>query len=206
MPCIIDYIRERNADGEHPFLEEIRELVEKADNPAKELSLKRGDLISRYAFAIPTDDVIAVVAGHSPLVEVGAGNGYWAWCLDRAGADVIALDRYSPDSQEYGSWFGGNQWFDDTWYLVEEGDSLAASLYPDRSLFLCWPPLDDPMAVDALRYYRDAGGQTLLYIGSPRHCGDRDFHRKLAGLTLLESSPVWSWPGLEDSLYIYSLN
>ena len=45
-----------------------------------------------YAFAVPNAEALAVLRQHSPLVEWGAGTGYWAALLQRAGADVVALD------------------------------------------------------------------------------------------------------------------
>ena len=51
-----------------------------------------------YAFAVPTAEAIAVLKRHCPLVEVGAGTGYWASLVRQAGGDVTALDSQPPDS------------------------------------------------------------------------------------------------------------
>lgn len=51
-----------------------------------------------YAFAVPTSEAIAVLKRYSPVVEVGAGTGYWASLLRKAGADVTALDCQPTDS------------------------------------------------------------------------------------------------------------
>ena len=113
-------------------------------------------------------DVIDEIAAHSPLVEIGAGGGYWARCLREAGADIIAYDRRPPGEEAPWDWREGNQWFDDTWFLVQEGDESMAGLYPERTLLLCWPPIFDPMAANALRLYREAGGKNDDFHREPR--------------------------------------
>lgn len=56
---------------------------------------QRAELVRRYAWAVPDAAAIAALAARSPLVEIGAGTGYWARLLAAAGADIIAYDDYS---------------------------------------------------------------------------------------------------------------
>lgn len=49
-----------------------------------------------YAYAPPTAAALAALAARAPLVEVGAGTGYWARCLRGAGAAVAAYDAAPP--------------------------------------------------------------------------------------------------------------
>src|SRR4051794_21992422 len=53
----------------------------------------RKQLIWAFAWAVPSDEAIEEIARHGPIVEIGAGTGYWAWLLAQAGADVLAYDR-----------------------------------------------------------------------------------------------------------------
>ena len=57
----------------------------------------RGILIKRYAFAIPSDEALDALADVSPLVEMGAGTGYWAYLLRKRHVDVQALFLCWPD-------------------------------------------------------------------------------------------------------------
>ena len=41
----------------------------------------RKPLIWAYAWAIPSDEAIHAIAELGPLLELGAGTGYWAWLL-----------------------------------------------------------------------------------------------------------------------------
>ena len=54
----------------------------------------RHRLSHRYSWAIPTEPALAALAGLSPILEVGAGTGYWAALRHGRGARVTALDLH----------------------------------------------------------------------------------------------------------------
>ena len=106
---------------------------------ALDLPARRRELVARFAWAIPAPAALAAVAETGPLVEVGAGTGYWAALLRELGADVVATDPaaganpYHPD---------GRLWTD-----VELVDGVGAvRRHPGRTLLLCWPPPEDDAA------------------------------------------------------------
>lgn len=49
-----------------------------------------------YAYAAPNAAALEALLAQSPLLELGAGTGYWARLLRGAGADVLALDIAPP--------------------------------------------------------------------------------------------------------------
>lgn len=209
-----DITRFTDHDGErrisNPYLEEVLSLLSEHRKSKREdllalLCEARPDFISRFAFSIPTIGVIDEIATRSPLVEIGAGGGYWARCLREAGADIIAYDRRPPGEEAPWDWREGNQWFDDTWFLVQEGDESMAGLYPERSLLLCWPPIFDPMAANALRLYREAGGKMMIFIGSRGSSADDEFFQMLGTMEPVRSVKLWSWPGIDDWMWIYRI-
>jgi hypothetical protein len=59
---------------------------------ALDLPARRRELAARFAWAIPAPAALAAVAEAGPLVETGAGTGYWAALLRELGADVVATD------------------------------------------------------------------------------------------------------------------
>jgi putative endonuclease len=194
----------------NPYLEEMLSLLDenkklKRNKLTLLLNEKRSEIICRYAFSIPTIDIIEEIAGYSPLVEIGAGSGYWAMCLGDAGADVIAYDKRPPDEEIPWDYREGNQWFDDTWSHVHEGDESMAGRCPERTLFICWPPIHDTMAVNALRCYREAGGKTVVFIGSTGASADDEFFRELEKLRMIRSIRLWSWPGSDERMLVYDL-
>ncbi len=208
--CISRYHLPQNAPPiNNPYLFEILELIQKltienpGDLPARLLPF-RNDMVTRYSFSIPTIDILEIIAGYSPLIEIGAGSGYWAMCLKQLGTDIIAFDKHPPENMNPW-WESGNPWFDTEWHAVYEGDESIAADYPGRSLLLCWPPIDSSMALNALKAYSDAGGKTLIYIGDQKSSGSEEFHRMLTRFELLLRKRLWSWYGVEDRLEIYRL-
>jgi putative endonuclease len=194
----------------NPYLEEMLSLLDenkklKRGGLAALLNERRSEIICRYAFSVPTIDIIEEIAGYSPLVEIGAGSGYWAMCLADAGADVIAYDSQPPDEGLPWDCREGNRWFDDTWYHVHEGDESMAGRYPERTLFICWPPIHDAMAIKALRLYREAGGKTIVFIGSTGASADDEFFRELGKWKMIRSVRLWSWPDSDERMMIYAL-
>lgn len=162
----------------------------------------RSLVIDHMTFAIPDPYALDLVARHGPIIEIGAGTGYWAWCLRQMGVDVIAFDRYPPQThpRDDDRSKGRNGWFNTYWTDIRRGTENQAGRYPERSLLMVWPYMDD-MAVRALKFYR---GQTLIYVGEERAaCANEAFFEELErNWTTVESIFVPQWEGLNDELWI----
>jgi hypothetical protein len=158
------------------------------DPPA--LAAIRKKLIWAYSWAVPSREAIAEIARHSPLIEIGAGTGYWAWLLAQAGADVLAYDRNAPAPPH--------------WAEVREGGPEVIERWSERSLFLCWPPLDDSLAAGCLARYR---GEVVLHVGElgeGARTGDSNFQRRLLEEFALEREVALpGWPGYADRLTVW---
>ncbi|MCP2336964.1 hypothetical protein [Actinomadura rupiterrae] len=150
-------------------------------------------LQATYAYAVPSPETIEWVTGFCgdcPVVELGAGRGYWADQLARAGLAIEAYDSEPPDK-------GANVSFPrtvgqaDVWHPVRSLDEFADRSRPaDYSLFLCWPPgWGDTMSSEVLALFEKAGGERLVYIGEPRggKTGNDDFFAALSARWKLES-------------------
>lgn len=162
-------------------------------------------LQAAYAYAIPSPETITWAAQFSdsrPLVESGAGRGYWAQQLSLAGLTVEAFELEPPDRVENVS-FPRTEGQENVWYPVE---AVGALRFEDRSghvLLLCWPPgWGNTMASDALTSFENVGGQRLIYIGEPKggKTGDNEFFDALSARWTLEStdSQFVSWWNLGD--------
>jgi hypothetical protein len=174
----------------------------------------RDRLTSRYAWAIPDIDALDELSAHAPLIEIGAGTGYWAWLLRQRGVDILAYDIEPPTSPEHsngyhGACLPGYRRVDvvgTTWTEVLPGGPEQAGLHPQRTLFLCWPPYARPMATECLRAYQDAGGKTLVYVGEDAGgcTGDEAFHELLhKDWRPVEEMRIPQWDGIHDALWVY---
>ena len=133
-------------------------------------------------YAVPTNDVLQRIKFYGPVVEVGAGTGYWSAVLRGVGVDTIAYDAYPPSANQM-----KNTFFSFTYTDVEEGDGTVlfdgekgAELAGHRTLLVVWPNRNDrednPHLYDAgieppiwdadcLSGYLRAGGSTVVYVG-----------------------------------------
>jgi hypothetical protein len=114
-------------------------------------------LAQQYAYVFPNEPALTMLAGLGPLVEIGAGTGYWAHRLRSLGVDILAIDQAPTDGDRPNRYHPPGR----PWTHVEQGDQTALSDHADRVLFLCWAPLFSSLG-DCLTYYR---GDTVAYIG-----------------------------------------
>ena len=117
-------------------------LARKASAAAIESRFEwRTSLCSYFAWAVPTDAALAALAALGPLLELGAGTGYWAALLAARGADVAAYD--AAGSHE-------GQWFRFRAQHVRDGgpEQAAAPEHAHRALLLCWPDIVGDSAAD----------------------------------------------------------
>ena len=178
---------------EHPTLmDEMDRLNTKYRNPSK--MADRIDVCKKYSFAIPNDKAIRKIAEFNPIIEIGSGTGYWAMLLQNAGVDIVAVDNNSWGHKWTKKWFES--------HIGNEG-CLKNPEFKDRTLFLCWPPLEDEMARRALENYR---GNTFIYVGElwGGCCAEDSFFEILDNeWEELETINIPQWPCIHDYLIVY---
>ena len=115
----------------------------------------RMKFIRTFGFAILTGAAVRLIQEYSPILEVGAGAGYWTMELAQAGVDILATDP-TP-----GMYFEGSS----LWTNVEMiNGPEALEKHPERNLLLCWPDRDGwPSGVVA-----EFTGKHIIYVGEPR--------------------------------------
>jgi len=163
-------------------------------------------LQAAYSYAIPSPETIEWVADFCdgrPVLELGAGRGYWAAQLSRAGLAVRAIELEPPDKAENIS-FPREAGQPDVWYPVASLDDLSFGGCANCVLLLCWPPgWGNTMASEALAAFESIGGDRLIYIGEPRggKTADGAFFDGLSARWTLESSDprFVSWWNLADA-------
>jgi hypothetical protein len=164
-----------------------------------DLPARRRELAALFSWAIPDDGVLAVLAACGPLLECGAGTGYWAALLGARGVDVVASDVAPPGRGARRPWTEVK--------AASAVDAVRANRASGRTLFLCWPPFDDDGAsYAAVRAYR---GDVLAYAGGGAGgpTGTVRFHRELAlNWRPAEQVALPNWAGLRDRLIVYRRN
>ncbi len=157
----------------------------------------REKAIAQFSFAIPSEEVLTQLVDLQPLLEVGAGTGYWAYELRKRGADIIAVDPkpYSDNGVIPAK----------TWTEVLEMDAKTAieKYKHRRTLFFCWPSYNLAWPTEALMQWT---GKYVAFIGeSSGGCtGDDKFHQVLeTDFDQMNCIRLPQWSGIHDHLYVY---
>ncbi|KAJ0390026.1 hypothetical protein ATCC90586_011345 [Pythium insidiosum] len=72
----------------------------------------------KYAWAIPDERALRIIKHFGPIVEMGAGTGYWGRLLELRGVDIVCYDLHVADDDEEGD----NEGDDDEVERSEDGD------------------------------------------------------------------------------------
>ena len=187
-----DLLKEAYAIGSIPYNRQTREqkcLV----------SYKlRNRAVTEFSWAIPTQEAIETIVKYGPILEVGAGLGYWASLVNRAGGDIIAYDVHVGAK---------NKWFDqvNSYYPINTGGSgPAVKQHPEHTLLMVWPCYDKPMDIVALRQHK---GKYLIYVGEgPGGCtGSKAGHNWIEKhYDQVEEILIPQWSGIHDYMTVYA--
>jgi hypothetical protein len=136
---------------------------------AADLRYLRKGFVNAWGCSIPCREAVDALVALSPLVELGAGTGYWAALLTAAGADIVATDLASAGPNAHGAELGRH-------FPVEAlGAAAAVGAHPERNVFCSWPTLEATWPLEALRVL--APGRAFAMISEhagglapPRRC------------------------------------
>ena len=157
----------------------FRPLTSEHDRDAIEERFEwRTCLCTYFAWAVPNEEALEVLRNlDQPILEIGAGTGYWAWLLssydgdgngDEGGVDIVAYDAIDSHG-------GHKHRFRHE--LVRDGgvEQASSKEHAGRALMLCWPDIvgdsasDDAdrgtFGYDTLKAYSQNQGDTVIYIG-----------------------------------------
>ena len=161
-------------------------------------TLARHWLVRSFAWSVPNDHALEVLDGLRPIVEIGAGTGYWAAVLRRRGVDVMAYDLYPPGGPVPNPWHEGRA----GWTDVLEGGSGRLAHHDNRTLLLSWPPPAKPMASQCLSAWR---GTSVVVVGEECSSATREFWQQLRdGFRLVETVDLPSWEHVADHMTVWS--
>ncbi|OQS04138.1 hypothetical protein THRCLA_20960 [Thraustotheca clavata] len=163
-----------------------------------------------YSRAIPNHEALKAIAEYSPIIEIGAGLGYWSSLLAKLKADVVAFDDLSKLK-----WSENAAAYDED-EIIETldpvippftrvygggGEVLEQSSFKARTLFLCSPPKSS-MARDALRHYK---GRYLIHVGEwYGETGDRQFECDvMKSFSLIKRVALPNWTDTACELTIW---
>jgi hypothetical protein len=157
----------------------------------------RQAFVRAYGWGALSGAMVEALRPYAPFLEVGAGGGYWAYELRRAGVRVLPTDP-SPTGRAAAS---AKPWLPVTRLSAVQ----AVRALPGRTLLSVWPEAA-PYAGNALRAHRLQGGQVFAYMGTSFDgCtgGDNLFEELGDHWHLERDVPSLSWWSVGDRLRIY---
>ncbi|KAF0701709.1 Aste57867_7875 [Aphanomyces stellatus] len=178
------------------------------------------NIASKYSWAIPDERALRVIKHYGPIVEIGAGTGYWGRLLQLRGVDIKCFDLHVP-----GDGVSDDDASDEeeeeklerkTWIHVQKGTPEVLKKLNKRSLLLCYPDdyedSEESMALECLNNYT---GDTVIHIGElfghtlclPEPWGrtsSPDFQIRLAAVFhKVLQVPLNSWHSSMDALTVW---
>ena len=163
---------------------------------------------------MPNERALAALAEvGAPLLEMGAGSGYWAMLLRERGVDILAYDLDPPSAEKTSNIYHSHLW---TEVLHGSVELLKDGAHSDRALLLSWPTSDrtDGWDVECLAAF---AGETVCYVGTfnagplvatsslVTACSSDAFQAQLqAEFDLVKTVELPTWPLMTDTLTIWT--
>ena len=157
-----------------------------------------------FGCVVPSYEALEIIKQASrgrKIVEIGSGNGYWAYMLRRHGVDVTAVDNMQSEYRTL--WIGDTVIHDGEKYLKSEKGAK------DTVLLLVYPVVGLDFTSRILKSY---GGDTICVAGTQNRNGYTAFKDKLideyimaekVGFQKTVQLALPSFAGKDEALYIF---
>jgi hypothetical protein len=128
------------------------EKTEERGNNWIRLEVLGQPLCEKYAWAIPDQRALNIIAQFQPIIELGAGNGYWGHLLKKQNVHIRCCDHFVDHGK--------------LWTLVERsGPPILQTkeiLEGNYTLMLCYPDEAEDLSYQCLQYY---DGKYIIHVG-----------------------------------------
>ena len=140
------------------YHKEVLELLKSVDNyewhhghSMVRCEVLGAPLVEKYAWAVPDNKALEIIKHFAPIIELGAGGGYWAYLLREMGVDIVAVDKYNAKGAK-------------TYTEVIKGEPkiLKKKEHEERVRFLSYPDDRESMSMECLEYFQ---GDTIIHVG-----------------------------------------
>lgn len=156
----------------------------------------RYPMVNYFSWAIPNDAALDAIAKLSPIVEAGAGGGYWAMLLRARGALIRPYDLHPYPLL--------NPSILHAWTPVSRGGPRQTLGWGRAlwTLLLCWPTYGGVWAEQAVELHE---GKHLVHIGEWGGCTGTDRLEELITerYSHVEDITIPKWVGLHDYVSIW---
>lgn len=153
---------------------------------------QRDGFIEEFGFSLPCSEALDVLERHAPILEIGAGSGYWSALMACRGIDVVATD---PAIEKFK--FETGRYFP----IVSLQGKTAVRRHSDRNVFCSWPSLTETWLRQAARAMRP--GRTLIVVREDATADERTWNYLEMAFRFIGDCRLPCWWGLHDRIEIW---
>jgi hypothetical protein len=174
-------------------LKSFEDLGASAKRMGDFFTMRTEQAVPEFGFSIPCREVLDALYLHQPILEVGAGTGYWTALMRKYKIDVIGTD---PNLQ---GWWTSTGRYDPEQVKLQA--KTAIRRWPQRTVFCSWPSYEETWFHQALQAMRI--GQRLVLIEEDACADDKTWAYRDRRFESLTDISVPAWPGMNDRCAVW---
>lgn len=149
---------------EPEYFQEYKNIKSLGSEKQLTWSGKRKKLTEKYGWTIPNEQIINYLVTEStnePIFEIGAGNGYLSYEIQKNGGQTIPIDISTTK---------------DTWVPVKEMSYEELKPEETSKIILPWPPANSSMGEKCIQYLNP---DVIYFIGKKDSniTGSKELHK-----------------------------
>ena len=156
---------------------------------------RRNIMKEKYTYAIPYLEILKMIKYYAPILEIGAGSGFWGALLRKINCEII-VTTIGDDHYEFSDEFPNK--FTEIEYIAGID---AVKKYPNKTVLWVWPGIEE-WTEETLENIKGR----LIYIGEGHggHTGTDKFHAILEEkFNIVQIKNMLQWEGYQDNAYVY---
>ena len=156
---------------------------------------RRNIVKEKYTYAIPYLEILETIKCYAPILEIGAGSGFWGALLRKTNCEIIAT-TIGDQSYKFIDKFPNK--FTKIEYIAGID---AVKKYPNKIVLWIWPGIEE-WTEETLE---NINGR-LIYIGEGHggHTGTDKFHDILEKkFNIVQIKNMLQWEEYQDNAYVY---
>ena len=188
-----------SASGDNVKITRLLDMwAQESENRYMFSDLSRQYYIENFSWSIPSIDAIKEIvrfAGSEQILEVCAGNCFWACLIRLYGGNIIASDNFSSHGTEQYNCFISD--------VLNEDAVRSVQSHRTNVIMISWPTYNDPLATNVLDTFE---GNRLIFVGEGAGgctANDSFFDLLREKWSLVKYLMIPNWPGLHDGVYFY---
>lgn len=151
---------------EPAYFKEFSKVINMNSDKQTTWSGKRGELTRKFGWTIPDKNLIKFLVEESKkerIFEIGAGNGYLSYELQKQSGNIIPLDIEPPEN---------------LWVPVQKKCYTELNKEKVNSILLPWPPANSHMGTGCINFINP---EVVYFIGKENSSitGTESFHMLL---------------------------